>query len=646
MLNRVRALIRSRSVLEQPFEEGRPTNSKEEVREEWDRPIEFILSLVGCSVGLGNVWRYPYIAFKNGGGAFLIPYFCVYFLIGTPLYFLELSLGQFGSRGTTVAFKMTRMFKGIGWAMAINSFLVTIYYNVIIAWCLFYFFASFRRTLPWSGCDNWWNTPSCSNPDGLKNSTANFLCLSGNRLNNCSIPTSPPEEYFDHFVLRRSDSMEAMGSPHWSLALCLLLAWILVAICIIQGIKSSGKVVYFTSLFPYVVIFALVIRGVTLPGAANGISFYLKPNWSKVREFEVWIAAASQVTFSLSVGFGSILGYASFNKFKSNYLRDCLLVTACDCFTSVFAGFAVFPILGFMSYKTGLPVDQVVKAGPGLAFIAYPQALSIMPGGPFWAVTFFFMLLTLGLDSQFALSDVTISGLLDNFSGLRRYKPFVIIGYCVACYLLALPMCAPGGIYLFTLMNEYSANLSVIVCGFFEFIIIAYIYGFNKFMEDIRMMLDKRPFEPYWFFTWCISGPIITLIVFFSSIIQFRAPTEGNYTYLPYANALGWLMVGSSLIFIPGVMIYEFFKAWKVTNRSQNQITDTMPRYLRMLTYVSQPDDDWGPTRKEYQCGRYEKLTNTTSKNDRKPPDNEPVIFYNENINDAFDPAADLASRF
>ncbi|CAF4993837.1 unnamed protein product [Rotaria socialis] len=105
-------------------------------------------------------------------------------------------------------------------------------------------------------------------------------------------------------------------------------------------------------------------------------------------------------------------------------------------------------------------------------------------------------------------------------------------------------------------------------------------------------------------------------------------------------------MVGSSLIFIPGVMIYEFFKAWKVTNRSQNQITDTMPRYLRMLTYVSQPDDDWGPTRKEYQCGRYEKLTNTTSKNDRKPPDNEPVIFYNENINDAFDPAADLASRF
>ncbi|CAF1230475.1 unnamed protein product [Rotaria sp. Silwood1] len=619
MLNRLRALIRSRNTLQQPFEEIESTK-KEEQREEWDRPIEFILSLVGCSVGLGNVWRYPYIAFKNGGGAFLIPYFCVYFLIGTPLYFLELSLGQFTSRGATAAFKMSRMFKGLGWAMAINSFLVTIYYNIIIAWCLFYFFASFRRKLPWSDCGNWWNTDSCSNPDPSKNATINFLCLPTNQLNNCSLPTSPPEEYFDNYVLRRSNSLDAMGSPHWSLTLCLLLAWILVAACIIQGIKSSGKVVYFTSLFPYVVIFALVIRGVTLPGAANGISFYLTPNWNKVREFDVWIAAASQVTFSLSVGFGSILGYASFNKFKSNYLRDCIIVTVCDCFTSVFAGFAVFPILGFMSYKTGLPVDQVAKAGPGLAFIAYPQALSIMPGGPFWA---------------FALSDVTISGLLDTFTSLRRYKPFIILGYCVVCFLLALPMCAPGGIYLFTLMNEYSANLSVIVCGFFEFIIIAYIYGFNKFMEDIRMMLDKRPLEPYWFLTWCISGPIITL---------FRAPTEGNYVYSTYANVLGWLMVSSSIIFIPGVMIYEFIKAWKATHRYDSQMSIEMPHYLRMLTYASQPDKDWGPARKETRYGRYEAM-NQTIENDSKQ-NNGSIIINNENVNEAFNSELDIASRF
>ncbi|UJR35040.1 hypothetical protein I4U23_027816 [Adineta vaga] len=606
MFDRLKSRFSSRKKsLEQV--ESTISENKEEDREEWDRPMEFFLSLIGCSIGLGNVWRYPYIAFKNGGGAFIIPYFCVYFLVGTPLFFLEMSLGQFTSSGSAAAFKMSRMFKGLGWATAINSFLVSIYYNVIIAWCLFYFFASFRRKLQWSDCGNWWNTPRCVNPETENLSNSTYFC-NINRQMNCTIPILPPEEYFDNYVLRRSDSIDHLGTPSWSLTLCLLLAWILVGLCIIQGIKSSGKVVYFTALFPYVVIFALIIRGVTLPGARAGLTFYLKPNWQKIREFDVWIAAASQVTFSLSVAFGPLLGYASFNKFHANYLRDCIFVTACDCFTSVFAGFAIFSVLGYMSFKTGLPIEQVAKAGPGLAFIAYPQALASMPGGPFWAVIFFFMLLTLGLDSQFAFADVIISGLLDTFKRLRRHKMFVTIGYCIVCFLLALPICAPGGIYLFILMNEYAANLSVYLCGFFEFILIAYIYGFNNFMEDIRMMLGKRPLEPFWFITWCVTGPIITIVVFFSSIIRFRTPTAGDYEYPAYANVLGWLMVCSSLIFIPLIMIYECIKAWKVTNR----INEHMPHYLRMLTYVSQPDDEWGPIKNENRSGRYKPKVEST----------------------------------
>ncbi|CAF3893010.1 unnamed protein product [Rotaria sp. Silwood1] len=515
-------------------------------------------------------------------GAFLIPYFCIYFLVGTPLYFLELSLGQFTSRSTTAAFTMSRMFKGVGWATAINAFFVSLYYNVIIAWCLFYLFASMRRTLPWSYCGNWWNTGRCLNAGyGSSNSTENFLCLATNQSNNCSSPVFSPEEYF------KSDSLEEIGSPIWSLTLCLLLAWIAVALCLVKGIKSTGKVVYFTALFPYVVIIALIVRGATLPGAKDGIIFYLKPNWSKVSEFNVWIAAAVQVFFSLGVAFGPILSYASFNKFKSNYLKDCIVVTVCDCFTSVFAGFAVFSVLGFMSFKTGLPVEKVAQIGPGLAFIAYPQALSMMPISVFWAILFFIMLLTLGLDSQFALCDVLISGLLDTFTKLRRYKIFVVIGYCIVGFLLALPMCTPGGIYLF-------------VC-------------FNNFMEDIRMMLNRRPLEPYWFITWCISGPIIILIVFFASLIQFQPPKEGNYVYPPYANAIGWLFVCASLIFIPIIMIHELIKAWKATKNYQNQISIYMPHYLRMLTYASQPQDDWGPARKENQCDRYEALNKKTT---------------------------------
>ncbi|CAF1219759.1 unnamed protein product [Rotaria sp. Silwood1] len=581
---------------------------------------------VGCTNNFERLCMYSIfviLAFKNGGGAFIIPYFCTYFLIGTPLAFLEMSIGQFTSRGAAAAFKMSRMFKGLGWSTAINSFLCSIYYNVIIAWILFYFFASFRSKLQWSDCGNWWNTEHCANPETLNFSNSTIFCNSIHYHINCTMPTLPPEEYFDNYVLRRSDSLDNFGLPNWSLSLCLSLAWILVGLCIIQGIKSSGKVVYFTALFPYVVIFALIIRGVTLPGARVGITFYLKPNWNKIRQFDVWMAAASQVTYSLGIAFGSIISYASFNKFKTNYFRMCMLVTACDCFTSIFAGCAIFSVLGYMSFKTGLPIEQVAKAGPGLAFIAYPQALSIMSGGPFWAVIFFFMLLTLGLDSQFGMVDVVIASLLDTFKQLRQHKLFVSISYCIFCYLLALPMCAPGGIYLFTLMNEYAASLSLIICGFLEFMVIAYIYGFNNFMEDIRMMLDKRPLEPFFFFTWCISGPIITLIIFFSSIIRFQTPTEGNYEYPVYANVLGWLMVCSSLISIPCVMVYEFIKAWKATNSLQYEVKIFFFSTIMNICLL-QPDTEWGPAKNEKRYGRYKpKIEQSTSINQTNVNDDD-----------------------
>ncbi|CAF3666325.1 unnamed protein product [Rotaria sp. Silwood1] len=480
---------------------------------------------VGCTNNFERLCMYSIfviLAFKNGGGAFIIPYFCTYFLIGTPLAFLEMSIGQFTSRGAAAAFKMSRMFKGLGWSTTINSFLCSIYYNVIIAWILFYFFASFRSKLQWSDCGNWWNTERCANPEILNFSNSTIFCNSIHYHINCTMPTLPPEEYFDNYVLRRSDSLDNFGLPNWSLSLCLSLAWILVGLCIIQGIKSSGKVVYFTALFPYVVIFALIIRGVTLPGARVGITFYLKPNWNKIRQFDVWMAAASQVTYSLGIAFGSIISYASFNKFKTNYFRMCMLVTACDCFTSIFAGCAIFSVLGYMSFKTGVPIEQVAKAGPGLAFIAYPQALSIMPGGPFWAVIFFFMLLTLGLDSQFGMVDVVIASLLDTFKQLRQHKLFVSISYCIFCYLLALPMCAP--------------------------------------------------------------------IIFFSSIIRFQTPTEGNYEYPVYANVLGWLMHGKQLT----------------------------------VFNMKQPDTEWGPAKNEKRYGRYKpKIEQSTSINQSNMNDDD-----------------------
>ncbi|CAF0962878.1 unnamed protein product [Didymodactylos carnosus] len=340
-----------------------------EEREVWDKPIELLLSLIGCAVGFGNVWRYPYIAYKNGGGAFLIPYFCMYILVGLPLYFLELALGQFASIGVSKVFQLSSIWRGLGWCMALQAFTTSIVYNMIIGWVFFYLFASFRKKLQWTTCTNWWNTEGCRELG--KNMTLSGIQFCGginNITTNCTVPKLAAAEYFENYVLQKSDSFSNFGLPTWKLSLCLLFSWILVFLCIRRGIKSSGKVVYVTALFPYVVIFALIIR----------------------------------------------------------------------------AGIAIFSVMGFMADKVHLPISEVVDSGPGLAFIAYPEAMAHMPLSQLWAVLFFLMMITLGLDSQFAMFDVLISAVLDTFQYLRPHKTIVTMILCAITFLLGLPLCAPS----------------------------------------------------------------------------------------------------------------------------------------------------------------------------------------------------------
>ncbi|XP_063072268.1 sodium- and chloride-dependent neutral and basic amino acid transporter B(0+)-like [Engraulis encrasicolus] len=403
-------------------------------RGNWNNKREYILSMVGYAVGLGNVWRFPYLTYKHGGGAFLIPYTIMLAVAGIPLFFLESSLGQFASQGPINAWRVVPILQGVGVTMVLVNTLVSIYYNVIIAYSLFYLFASFQYPLPWS-CLAWYgdnctssprgkrphpirnhgNSPPChevnneSNIDKLLVPQTNrhwshinmLYCLQGSSLTPAS---SPSERYWDEIVLQRTPSMDESGPVVWHLALCLLLAWILVGASLIKGIKSSGKVVYFTATFPYVVLLILLIQGSIQEGARNGIEYYIgtQSNLTKLAEAEVWKDAASQIFFSLSVASGGLTTLASYNRFHKNCFQDAIVVCVTNCATSIFAGFAIFSILGHMAHVYNKPVEEVVAGGFGLAFIAYPDALSQLPVSPLWSVLFFFMLLTLGLDSQFA----------------------------------------------------------------------------------------------------------------------------------------------------------------------------------------------------------------------------------------------------
>ncbi|KAG6923621.1 solute carrier family 6 (neurotransmitter transporter, glycine), member 9 L homeolog, partial [Chelydra serpentina] len=198
-----------------------------------------------------------------------------------------------------------------------------------------------------------------------------------------------------------SSGLHDPGPVRWPLAICLLVAWIVIFLCMLKGIRSSGKVVYFTATFPYLVLVVLIIRGATLEGSIEGVRFYLSSDWSRLQSAQVWNDAASQIFYSLGIGFGGLLSMASYNKFDNNVIRDTLVIAIGNCCTSFFAGFAIFSILGHMAWRKRVPVREVADSGPGLAFVAYPEALALLPGSAFWSVLFFLMMFTLGVDTLF-----------------------------------------------------------------------------------------------------------------------------------------------------------------------------------------------------------------------------------------------------
>ena len=296
-------------------------------------------------------------------------------------------------------------------------------------------------------------------------------------------------------------TMDNLGNVVWDLFGCNLAAWVLVFACLYKGVQSSGKVVYVTATFPYFVLIILVIFGATLDGAKDGIEFYLKPDVSKLADGKVWSQAATQIFYSLGVTFGGLMTMSSYNKFDNNILRDTLIVSIGNCFSSVFAGFAVFSFLGHMAFKNCMEVADVVKSGPGLAFIAYPEAMSLLPASQLFSVLFFIMLVTLGLDSQFAMVDVLVAGLLDEFPHIFRVghrKTYVVLFFCVIGFLLGIPILTNGGLHFFNLINDYSAWHGLLILALIFSCAINFGYQFAttkfRFVSDLEEMIGKLLF--------------------------------------------------------------------------------------------------------------------------------------------------------
>ena len=579
----------------------------EEVRGHWDHKFDFVLSALGYAVGLGNVWRFPYLAYKYGGGSFVLPYTIMLVFVGLPLFFLELALGQYSQRGPIDVFgNLMPLLKGNGYAMLAISILAAIQYDVILAWSLHYFFSSFGSKLPWSDCHNAYNTEYCT-PPGI-----NMTCPLADE-GEC---ISASKEYFSVKVLNLDmDTIDwtNFGGLQWELVGCLLAAWVLVCISSINGVKTHGKVVYFTSLFPYVVFFILFAKAISLEGASDGISWYLTPKPGIMLEIEVWEKAATQIFYSLSIGLGGLITLSSYNKFHNNCHRDAVIVVICNAFTSFFAGIIVFSVLGFIAKSTGRSVEDVATEGRDLVFIVLPEGFAQMQFPHLWSILFFMMLIALGIDSNFANVETIATSLIDHIQLLRQRRGLVVMVICAFGFLLGLTMVAQGGLYMFMLIDYTTFSWNIMLFALVEVVLVSWKYGIYNFFGCLEEMNIKlwSPLKWYWIICWKFVTPVVLFILFITSVSAKLDFVIDGYSFPDGINSLGWLITSSTVAMIPILMIHQIFKALVRGEDLCSALFKPRDRWAKKETTGDEiingqecpiSLDTWGPASPDHQC--------------------------------------------
>ncbi|GAV07153.1 hypothetical protein RvY_17028 [Ramazzottius varieornatus] len=544
-------------------------------RETWSGKFEFFLSCLGYCVGFGNIWRFPFLVYRNGGGAFLIPYIIFLSLCGIPLVLMEMAMGQFSSLTAIHLFgKFSPLFKGVGYSMAIISFFVCIYYNTIMSWVIYYLYSSFSWVLPWTVCDPAWASAKCfalnhtAHPINLSLTNVTLVRNNGessvglDKEDRMQIPAS--EEFWNRHVLRLSTGIDETGSLRPELLLCLAIAWISVFLCSFKGIRASGKVVYVTATCPFIMLIVLLIRGCTLPGAMQGIWLFLCPDFSRLKDFHVWIDAAMQIFYAMAPGWGGLLSFASYNDFHVNVYRYGVAIPIVNFFTSMLCGFSVFSVVGFLAHQSDTPVDHVVAQGPGLTFIAYPEALSQLPFAPAWAVLFFLTLFTIGIDSQFGMFETFLSAICDEFRFLRKYRGTFTALSCLVLFLLGMICVTEGGMYWVQIIDWYCAFMTLMIICIVECVLIGYIYGADRFRRDIALMIG-HPICAFWSISWkYLTLATIASILFFNFYFQTPIVYEG-YVFPKWSVAVGWTLAVSSSLPIPIYAVWKLSRSPEAT---------------------------------------------------------------------------------
>lgn len=460
-------------------------------KEHWDSRFAFVMAAIGSAVGLGNVWRFPYVCYESGGGAFLIPYFVALFTAGIPLMILEFSVGHWARSSPPEAFKkIGKKWEWMGWWAVLVPFVIALYYVAVMAWCFSYMIYSLD--LRWG---------------------------------------ANAELFFKNF-LGDTGSPAILGGISVPVFLGLIVVWLCVFLILYKGVHRIGKIVLITVPLPTILLILLTIRGLTLPGAIEGISYYLTPNFSRLLDVNVWLAAYAQVFFSLGVAQGIMITYASFLKKKSDITNNAVIISLADAGTSFLAGFTVFSIVGYLAASQGVGITELGIGGPTLTFITYPTAISLLPfAAAFFGIIFYIALLTFGIDSAFSMVEPIVSGIHGKWKISKARATGIM---CIVGFLISLIFATGSGLYWLDITDHFIANFGLVMIGLVECLILGWMYKLSK-LRDHANKTSELHLGRWWDYLIKFAIPFVLFILLAAAVI--------NNIINPYLGYPWWIIV-------------------------------------------------------------------------------------------------------
>ncbi|XP_013974415.2 orphan sodium- and chloride-dependent neurotransmitter transporter NTT5-like isoform X6 [Canis lupus baileyi] len=527
------------------------------------------LMQVAFTIGLGSIWRFPYLCHRNGGGNFILMYFFMLLLFGIPLLYMEMIMGHWLRMDNIRVWKqLVPWLGGIGYASILVCILISLYNSIIITWSISYLGNSFDNSLPWNQC-----------PLVKTINVTDLSCLQ----------TVSHQYFWYHTTLSASGHIEeGVESLVVHLTLGIFAAWCLLFLIMITGLKTPMPMLIFTVFLPYILLFCFLIRGLFLEGATASLRHMVTTEFSSWASLDLWRQAGGHVLYSLGLGMGITISFSSYKVGEDNYIQVASLVALVNLVTSLLATSIIFIVLGFWTSTSGhscveksilklknlikrgmLPQDakppedmlylttldyldwisklpqylqyQVIHfspscsikmqkekfmEGPGLAFVAFSQVISLFPGASFWAILFFLALVIMGLSTSIQILEGIVSPLQNSISTFRRYPKLLSVLICLGGFLGSLVFTSHAGSYIMSLFDDYLIPLTLVIIVTFQNVALACIYGARRVREEIFSDLGRLLWS-FFIVLWCyvtLPGLLALTTIYFMQLYQMVPP--------------------------------------------------------------------------------------------------------------------------